>query len=402
MSMAKRLLGLAILALVASTVGTLASEFERPPGYNPGAVLGRSWKGANYAVESPVSSDGLLRHYRVRTSFGVFEVTGDALMDARIRELNAIRALDGTNATQQFGQAAVKAGLGPVVIAGSLIAHPVDTTRNTISGVGQFFGGIGSGLSNMGRSRDDAVASLTGEAKQKRLIAAQLGVDPYTDFKPLASRLDELASAAAVGNLAVSGAFMAVPGAAGVVVSNTSTVSSLGGAITDYSSAQLMDMNRDKLARLGVDRAAADSLFANPYYTPVDATVIADALTSLGAVKGVGAVVARAATADSRATAYFIRRRIALTAAWGKQNKTISAFVHQDEPRFVLCQTSGGTVGVFPIDSLSWTPKTARVVDAMTSAAAGPRTLIITGTATPLARANLSTRGWTLTERAKL
>ena len=43
---------------------------------------------------------------------------------------------------------------------------------------------------------------------------------------------------------------------------------------------QLMDMNRDKLARLGVDRAAADSLFANLYYTPVDATAITEALTS--------------------------------------------------------------------------------------------------------------------------
>ena len=103
-----------------------------------------------------------------------------------------------------------------MIFAGSLIAHPVDTTQNTVAGIGQLFGGIGSGLNNMGKSRDDAVASLSGEAKQKRLIATGLGVDPYTDFKPLADRLDELAGAAAVGNLAVSGAFMAVPGAAGV------------------------------------------------------------------------------------------------------------------------------------------------------------------------------------------
>ena len=140
-------------------------------------------------------------------------------------------------------------------------------------------------MNNIGKSRDDAVANLTGEAKQKRLIAAQLGVDPYTDFKPLATKLDELAGAAAAGNLAVSGAFMAVPGAAGLAVSNTSTAGTLQGMAADYSAAQLMDMNRDKLARLGVDRAIADSLFANPNYTPVDATAITEALASLAGVE---------------------------------------------------------------------------------------------------------------------
>ena len=160
----------------------------------------------------------------------------------------------------------------------------MDTTQNTAAGIGQLFGGIDSGLTNLGKSRDDAVASLTGEAKQKRLIATGLGVDPYTDFKPLADRLDELAVAAAVGNLAVSGAFMAVPGAAGIVASNTSTVGTLRGLVNDYSSAQLMDMNRDRLARLGVAGATANSLFANPNYTPVDVTAMVEALSSIGPV----------------------------------------------------------------------------------------------------------------------
>lgn len=390
------------LGLVMATAGAAAAEFERPPAYSPASVLGASAQGPNYSVSNPVASDGLLRHYKVRTTVGDFEVTGDALMAARIGELKAIHALDATNATQKFGQAVVKTGLGPVIFAGNLVVHPIDTTQNTVSGVGQFLNDIGSGMNNMGASRDGALASLTGEAREKRLIAAQLGVDPYTDFKPLATRLDELGGAAAAGSLVVSGALIAVPGAAGIAASDASTANTLGGAVMDYSSAQLMDMNRDKLARVGVDRAAADRLFANPYYTPLDATAIAEALTSLGRVRGLGAIVARAAAADSRATAYFIRRRIEMTAAWRKRAGTISAFEHEEDPRFPLFQTSGRTVGVFPIDSLSWTPETARVVGAMTAAAAGPKKLVITGTATPLAKANLAAHGWSLEERAKL
>ncbi len=394
---------LALLAFfAAAAIAEAAGPFEQPPTFSPDVALGATAQGANYSVLGPVTSDGFLRHYTVRTTYGDFEVTGDALMAARIRELNALSALEATNAPSKFGEAAVKAGLGPVVFAGKLIVHPIDTTQNTVAGVGQFFGGIRSGISNMGKSREDTVASLTGEDKQKRQLAAELGVDPYTDFKPLANRLDELAGAAAVGNLAVSGAVMAVPGVAGVVVSNALTASSMPDLVADYSSAQLMDMNRDKLARLGVDRAVADSLFANPYYTPVDATAITEALTKLGGIENIGAMLAHAAAADSRATAYFVRRRIELTAVWQGRRGTITSFVDADDIRFPLCVTSGGLVGIYPIDSLSWTPETQKIVETMTSASAGRKTLIITGTATALARTKLSALGWKLAERGKL
>ena len=78
-----------------------------------------------------------------------------------------------------------------------------------------------------------------------------------------------------------------------------------------------------------------------------------------------------------------------------------------DNLRYPLCLTAvGGIVGVFPIDSLSWTPETASAVETMTSeakgsGATGAKTLVITGTATPLARRKLKALGWTLRARDK-
>ena len=338
----------------------------------------------------------------MKTPYGEFQTVGDQLMRTRIKELNALNALEKTNDAQKFGEGAVKAGLGPVVFAGNLIAHPVDTTQGTFAGVGQFFNSVGSGLNNMGKSRDNAVASLTGESRQKRLIATELGVDPYTDFKPLADRLDALAGAAAVGNLAVSGALMAAPGGAGAIASNASTANTLDGMVNDYSAAQLMDMNREKLGRLGVSAAVAGQLFANRNYTPLDITAMVEALSAMGAAKGLEAMVARAASAGSRETAYFIRRRIELTAAYRRWSANIAAYVGTGDLRYPLCLTaSGAIVGVYPIDSLSWTPETARTFEAMTeearrSGASAARTLVITGEATPLARQNLASLGWTV------
>ena len=407
LSPAKRAALFGVLTLLAAGTGAAAGQFEQTPSYDPTAILSGASAGSNYLVMSPVSSDGMLRHYRLRTRWGEFETIGDELMAARIKELNALHVLDETNTTKSFGQAVVKEVAAPVVFAGHMIVHPVDTTQNTVAGVGQLVGGIRSGFNNIGKSRDDTVADLTGQTKEKRLIATGLGVDPYTDFQPLAYRLDELAGAAAVGHLAVSGAMSAVPGAAGLIVSNTSTVGGFSEAINDCSDAQLMDMNRDKLARLGVDGATADSLFVNRNYTPVDATAMVEALTSLNGVADIGPMVALAARAGSRATAYFVRRRIELTATWQRRNKSIVAFVDNDSVMFPLAQTtSGGIVGIYPIDILSWTPGTAQTIDAMTAAArsggATGKTLVITGAATPLARRNLAARGWKVEEHAKL
>ncbi len=348
-----------------------------------------------------MTSDGFLRHCAVGSSFGDFEVTGDQLMAVRLRELAALQALDQTNVGSKFGQQAVKAGLSPVIFAGNLIVNPVQTTQKTIGGVGQFFNSLGSGLNNFGKSRDDAVASVTGQARQKREIAAALGVDPYTDFKPLADKLDQIAGAGAAGNLAVSGAFMLTPGVAGMIASDAGTASSLGEMAADTSSAQLMDINRDKLAGLGVDRAIADRLFANPHFTPLDDTAIAEALGTLAGARGVPEMVTTAAGTDSRATAFFIRRRIELNAAWGRRRGPIVGFAHAGDLRFPVAETAHGLVGIYPIDALSWTPETARAIADMTAAGPGARTLVITGTATPLARKNLKALGWTLDEAAK-
>ena len=145
---------------------------------------------------------------------------------------------------------------------------------------------------------------------------------------------------------------------------------------------------------------------ANPNYTPVDVTAMVDALSSIGAVRDLPAMVGEAAAADSRPTAFFVRRRIELTAAWRRRHGPIAAFAGADSVRFPLAETADGAiVGVYPIDILSWTPETARTLDAMTAEAqrsgAASKTLVITGTATPLAKSRLAALGWTVQERAK-
>src|SRR5262245_53765325 len=170
-------LAMSLIAFQASAAG-----LERPPSFNATKLLGNAAQAPGYQIVSPVASDGYLRDYSINTPYGVVTASGDQMLLMRIKEITALEAMERTTSSQEFADALVKAGLSPVEFAGNLVTNPVGTVKNTVTGVGKLFGGIASGLKNAGKSQESAVASVTGAAKQKRLIAYQYGVDPYTDL----------------------------------------------------------------------------------------------------------------------------------------------------------------------------------------------------------------------------
>ncbi len=385
-----------------------AGSFEQPPVFSAAKILGKKASGPNYVIVDPIPSDGYLRNYTLRMPAGTFKVNGDQMLFMRFKELAALDALNKTASSERFAEAVVKAGLSPLEFAGNLITKPISTVENTVTGVGQFIDGIASGVRNSGKSQDSALASITGAAKEKRLLAYQYGVDPYTDFKPLSERLDSLSRASALGGLAVKGAFIAVPGAAGAIVSNVSTANSLNEMVRDNSAAQLLDANRKELIRLGIDKATIEKFLANRNYTPVDVIAMVAALTQMRKLRGLDIVVSRATTARSRDVAYLTRQRVALIANYQLTSGNLVGFVAVPGSPFPLCETDGNAiVGIFPFDAVSWTDQTSQFFFAMTEAAksqgaTGGKLFAITGTATPLAKKNLAALGWKLRENIAL
>ena len=161
----------------------------------------------------------MLRVYTLGTPYGDLGVHGDQMVKMRIIELAALRELEKISGSESFGKALAEAGLSPLKYTGRLITNPAQTINDTFSGIGNMFGRIGANMNNMGKTNENAVASLLGVTDQKRQRAARFGVDPYTDYEPLSAKLDRLSEAAASGGLTVRGALLAVPGAAGIVVS---------------------------------------------------------------------------------------------------------------------------------------------------------------------------------------
>jgi hypothetical protein len=399
---------LAAALSVSVSGGAAAQNYERPPNFVAAKIRSVKPIGANYTIKEPVRSDGLFRLYTLATPYGEFHVQGDYMLRMRLQELHALAELEKLSQSEQYGKALVNAGLSPIKYTAKLVTDPVNTVQNTFAGIGSFFGSIGSGMANMGKTQDDAMSSLLGVSRERRLLAAQVGVDPYTDFQPLAAKLKLLSEAAALGGLTVTGAMMAIPGAAGIVVSNLSTANTLGDMRVEelarnYTAAQLLDLNRKRLIEMGVDKELAEAFLMNRNYTPVDITTITAALEAMGPVADKAVFVRRAASINVRGYAFAMRKHAEMAA---KHARTSGFTRFVSLGGFPFNQARDGTViGVMPVDIVSWTEVTARAfggssADLRKIGRAGE--LRFTGTATNLAKQRLQASGWRVVERSPL
>jgi hypothetical protein len=389
-------------AFIFGSFGAWGAEIEGPASFSPGKISGIKPSGPNYTILSPVRSDGFLRIYNVRSPYGDFSVTSDAMMQMRIRELAAVAELDKLTESTEFNNALGQAGLAPVKFAGEMLVNPVEALGNTLAGIGNQIGQIGSGIHNAGKTRDQAFGGF-GADQKRRELAAKLGVDPYTDYEPLQARLQKLSQAAAAGGLVVSGAMMAIPGAAGIVVSNVGTSSRVKDSLRDRTAAQLMDMNREKMMAMGLDRGTADALLQNRNYTPLDLTSMVSSLEVVP-VAGRAEFLRRAVGVKRRDAAVFNRRYTEMVADHHLKNKAIVSFVSAAE--FPFNQTASGTVvGLWPVDALSWTESTSRAMSSAASALRAGRLgrpeLRISGQATPRAKEGLRELGFTVADNSR-
>jgi hypothetical protein len=402
---------LAPMVFVLALAGPLpAQTVEQPPSFNAAQIPGIKRVGDNYTIRTPVRSDGILRIYVLTTPYGDITVQGDEMLHMRVNELHALALLEKVSNSESFGKALAEAGLSPLKFTGQLIVNPVGTMQNTFAGVGNFFGRMGSGMANAGKTPDDALSSLLGVTDQRRQLAATYGVDPYTDLVPLAEKLQQLSQAAATGGLVVTGALAVIPGGAGIVVSNLATANKLNDLgleeiARSYTAAQILDLNRDLLKKMGVDEGLSNRLLSNTFYTPIDMAAMVAALDSMKDVQDRYAFVSRAAAADGRAIAYVLRRTAELLADDYRRHGGYVRFVSLAAFPYVVTR-DGRVMAILPIDALSWTRETAAGFTAVSKErrrvvpnARGE--LRITGTATALAKRALKEQGWTVVERHK-
>ena len=351
------------LMLLVLPAGAKAQKFEAPPSYNAAQIRWIDRVGENYTILTPVRSDGLMRNYVLTTPYGEVRAAGDAMLRMRLNELHCAGAFGKGQRLRHLRQ-----------VAGGGRAQSAEIYRQADRQSAWNYQGylfrrrrhVRAHRLRPQQCRQDA-GQCVGEACSASpangvILAATYGVDPYTDFPPLDAKLKQLSEAAALGGLTVTGALLAVPGAAGIVVSNLSTANKLNNVgiedlARNYTASQILDLNRERLNAMGVSPELNAALLANRNYTPIDMAAMVAALDSMHGVTGKPEFFAQAASADMRSTAFFMRKLAEQMAKDHRKEHYVRLVALGGLP-FALTR-DGRVVTAAPIDALSWTPDNA-------------------------------------------
>jgi len=394
--------------LIVSLPASAAPTYESPTILKASKILAPDVvKGPHHQVDEKVVNDAYLNLYTLHSEFGDVQVTSTAKLMIYIHEVNAVAKMKEIQGTDEFAKG-MKNKAGAVVEgAGDLITDPVGTVGDTVSGVGKLFSRAGENLFGGARSDSEGsrMGSLLGYAKAKREIGYKLGVDIYSHNEILQKELNELSSAGGTGTLVMSGLLIAVPGGAGAAVSVAGGTKMMTDLVYwDKSPADLRKMNRERLASMGVSEDVADIFIANSVYTPREQTLLVAALDSMSNTSGRDEYIKFATLTNDIDTAFFRQRQAQMYAAYSTRIQPIASFVAVGSTSAAMTK-NGDIVFNVPLDHLLWTKGIAAVIRVATQNVAmmegvNERHLLLSGTASDLARESLGKMGWKVQENA--
>ncbi len=395
--------GLSILLALPAT----AADFETAPTLQASDVLAAELLSSdNHQVEPAVTSDGLLNHYTIHSSYGDVTAVSTATAIERIHEYGAIAKLEAMKNSKVFTSAVKSGALKVVDGAKNLVTSPIKTVSGTVSGVAKMFQRVGNSAFSRtpADSEDGRLKAVFGYTAVKREYAAKLGVDPYSDNPILQQHLDDVAWTAFAGGIATTVAFSAVPGAAGAVTTTTRTTSTALKADLRLAPLDLEKRNRDILSGMDINEEIRETFLKSEAYTPALKTYITNSLSSLGSVAGRQDALMTALLTDAHDVADYRQRQLSLYADYHVRQAPLSHFVRARGGSALLAESSAGEIILAaPMDYVSWTSDIGR---AFLAEQFNPmfserkKVLWITGSASPLARQELATLGWQVVENA--
>ena len=101
----------------------LAATLEKPKTVGAQVFLGPTVIGPNYKVKPQARSDGMMRLFTVETPYGEFQFDGVEFAEMRLRELDAVAALEKMSQSDRFMSALGRAAFAPVKFGADLIDH---------------------------------------------------------------------------------------------------------------------------------------------------------------------------------------------------------------------------------------------------------------------------------------
>ena len=404
-------LSVLILLLLSPTAPT-AERFEIPPTLPAQTLVPASLlSGDGFRVQQQVPTDGLMAHFTIQSDVGTFQANSIEMLRIRVGEIPAIMELNKTSKSKVFVQSVGRNAARPVQAAGQMVMHPVDTVTGLPSGVGRFFGRVGLAGQKLKQAATEpegapagekagqfattagqATRNVFGYEEERRHLAKQLHVDPYTTNPVLSKQLDDFALTAFRAHVGVTTTIgVLVPGS--MAITATRVVSTW---VWDKPKADLIVQNQKALQQLLVPDRVIKAFMGNPVFPLSVQTEFVSNLKLLSGIPGTGEAVTLASTAESEEQARFLTDAVGMLVRYNDTQTPITRLIVR---RAIIGRDRNGAIVVqAPVDYVSWTALVSTFAH-RSDFAGSRRTIWLTGQLSPMSRENFRTLGWTVNEK---
>ncbi|MCG3196731.1 MAG: hypothetical protein GHCLOJNM_01207 [bacterium] len=374
-----------------------APGYEQPPVLRASSLLPADMlAGSSFKLKEAVRADGMLYSFEVWSRYGWYHPRSLDMLRIRLAE---IRALDTLSAMQQdplFLEGVGEQVSGTVGSTLEAVKRPFKTIHDIPLGLAKFGSQMEAKAREASTLPDEDIRGIHEEAKRK--LAVSLGVDPYTDNRPLQEALNDVATNKNRGALATRVGTAFIP-AVGPALGAAQLNKGLQGRLESMTSAELQEHTRGTLAGLGVPKSQLETFMKNPGYTPTIRAAIAEAMTRLSGVAGVQDYIRAIQEVPAPEVALFYQRRIQLAERFHLSARPLAKMALVG-PTPVFLDQDGGMVVAVALDHLYWNEDLARRVGGVRQKLGKKKgDLYITGTATETAKQQLSDVGLTVHEK---
>lgn len=358
--------------------------------------------GANYRINDKVYNDGMLNFFTLSTDYGVMNAESETVLNERLAELKALKAMEEMERKKVFGDALVEGVKAPFKGVAALVTSPIETGKNIAEGTGQFFSNIGQALVSDDPNQDNALKVAIGYDVAKRKFAYEFDINPYTSNDPVAERLGAIAQAAVAGGVTTKVAMGAVESKVMLGARIAGTAQSMKLLVRDNPPVKLREINAGKLKKMGVSDALAGALLDNHSFDPYEETLLIGELEAMAKVKGRELFIARAGRATTPREATLLRRQAQMLNGYHANVAKAAAIVNRAGV-LALQKKDGGVAVVLPADLMFLTEGLAKKIEAFEQQAGKVtgKELLISGKVDQSLGDLLAARGWTVTERAE-
>lgn len=355
--------------------------------------------GPLHTVTKHVMNDGFMNRYMVNSKFGRFHVTGLPRLKSLVTELEALDVLDAAINSEDFQKGLEKTDNGPdaefksFVFDQSKSGHKHWRHRSSVASIYQAMGDL------MNQSRietDDPMAVVTvGFQNERRLLARGLGVDPFTQNRKLAARLDLVA-------WVIYGSVLTVDTVLGDARQEAPYGSLAEELIGDLNPFDLRNANAFQLGNLRLGGDIVDALVENQAFSPSAMAYLSQAMAAMEGIQGLPSLAKVAAAAGDPETASYRQRQVEMFSNYHQNVAPIKILFAY--PPFVGAQTeSGKVILAMPFDHVTWNESFATIMIGLSDLFTqfqgfSGMELWLSGTISELAKGRIEGFGWVVQE----